>query len=470
MKNLAPFGCQLSLLLFLVPVGCARFEPRELSPARTASTLENRSLTNAALEAFLEKNLQRDWTSWPAVSWDFEMLTLTTFYYHPDLEVARAQWRVAQAGIQTAGGRPNPTVSIVPEYNFTPSGGANPWLPAVTIDWPVETAGKRGYRIARAQHLSEAARLNVASAAWQVRSNLRNSLLDFDAAENRRALLQHQLSTQEQVVKMLNQRLQAGAIGSSELTIAQIALAKTSLDLADAERLRAESRARVAGAISVPIGALEGFVLSSIQPLASDAVTELTSAEARRRALESRFDILGSLADYAASQSALQLEVAKQYPDIHLGTGYQWDQGESKWQLGVTAEVPVLNRNEGPIAEAQERRAEAAARFEALQAKVLGDVNRAMETFRATEKSLTNLHTLAEAQARQRETVQAELNAGAADRLDLLNAQVELAATELVRLEAEIKRKQALASLEDAIQRPIEFSGAVFRSARLHAN
>jgi outer membrane protein TolC len=199
-------------------------------------------------------------------------------------------------------------------------------------------------------------------------------------------------------------------------------------------------------------------------------VTELTSAEARRRALESRFDILGSLADYAASQSALQLEVAKQYPDIHLGTGYQWDQGESKWQLGVTAEVPVLNRNEGPIAEAQERRAEAAARFEALQAKVLGDVNRAMETFRATEKSLTNLHTLAEAQARQRETVQAELNAGAADRLDLLNAQVELAATELVRLEAEIKRKQALASLEDAIQRPIEFSGAVFRSARLHAN
>src|SRR5260370_34033770 len=159
------------------------------------------------------------------------MLLLAAFYYQPSLEVARAQWRVAQAEIKTAGGRPNPTVSVVPEYDFTPSGGASPWLPAINFDLPLETAGKRGYRIARSQHLSEAARLNIAATAWQVRSKLRSSLLDLSAAGDRAVALQKQFSVQEQVVNLLQQRLQAGAISSTEATPSQLALAKTRLDL-----------------------------------------------------------------------------------------------------------------------------------------------------------------------------------------------------------------------------------------------
>ena len=197
---------------------------------------------------------------------------------------------------------------------------------------------------------------------------------------------------------------------------------------------------------------------------------ELVGLEARRRALESRFDILASLAEYGASQSALQLELAKQYPDVHLGTGYQWDQGENKWQLGLTVEIPVLNRNQGPIAEAEARRAEAAARFEALQAKVLAEVDRAVETFRASQKSLANLEALATALTLQRRAVQAEAEVGAADHLDVLNSQLEVSTTELIRLDGELKREQALAALEDVTQRPLEFFEAAFPSARAHAN
>jgi outer membrane protein TolC len=35
--------------------------------------------------------------------------------------------------------------------------------------------------------------------------------------------------------------------------------------------------------------------------------------------------VLAALADYAASEAALRLEIAKQYPDIHLNPGYQLD-------------------------------------------------------------------------------------------------------------------------------------------------
>ena len=82
--------------------------------------------------------------------------------------------------------------------------------------------------------------------------------------------------------------------------------------------------------------------------LAPPAATEdLTAGKVRQLALQGRADILGALADYAASQSALQLEVAKQYPDIHLAPGYYWNAGsagEHDWQIGATVELPILNR------------------------------------------------------------------------------------------------------------------------------
>ncbi|MGE5300064.1 MAG: hypothetical protein ACM3MB_03760 [Acidobacteriota bacterium] len=58
-----------------------------------------------------------------------------------------------------------------------------------SLDIPVETAGKRGYRIEKAAHLSTAARMNIAETAWRVRSRLRNTLLSlFFAAETKRIL------------------------------------------------------------------------------------------------------------------------------------------------------------------------------------------------------------------------------------------------------------------------------------------
>jgi outer membrane protein TolC len=453
MKKIFGFSA-LAVAVFLA--GCIRFHPRPLSPADTAANLENRSLTNPALQTFLETNLHRELTNTQAAAWDFDMLLLAAFYYQPSLEVARAQWRVSQAEIKTAGGRPNPTVSLLPEYDFTPMSGASPWLPAITFDLPLETAGKRRYRVARSQHLSEAARLNIAATAWQVRARLRSSLLDFSAAGYREATLQKQFSAQDQVVNLLQQRLQAGAISSTELAPARLALAKTRLDLIETKRQHAEARAAVAQAIGVPVKALNEIAFAASPLNTLPAGSDLLSADLRPRALRSRTDILASLAEYEASQSALQLEIAKQYPDVHLGTGYQWDQGENKWQLGLTAEIPVLNRNQGPIAEAAARRAEAAARFHALQAKVIADLDRAFESFQAAEKSLAALEQVAAAQQQQLTAVEGQLRAGAADQVDLLNAQIEFGVAALARVDTLIKINQALATLEDAVQRPID--------------
>ena len=79
-----------AMLVLGLLAGCARFQPQPLSPADAAAGLESRSLDNAGLKSFLERNLGRELNAWPAPKWDFEMLTLAAFYYQPSLDVARA--------------------------------------------------------------------------------------------------------------------------------------------------------------------------------------------------------------------------------------------------------------------------------------------------------------------------------------------------------------------------------------------
>jgi outer membrane protein, heavy metal efflux system len=445
-----------TIVALVLLAGCVRYQPRPILPTQTAANLEARTLDNPAFKEFLEKNRQGRFEIWPPKSWDFEILNFAALYYHPSLDVARAQWEVAEAGEKTAAARPNPILTVVPGYDISAIRPVSPWFPAVTLEVPIETAGKRGHRRAQARHLSESARLSIVVTALQVRSNLRSSLIDFTAARQREMLLQNQKSIQDKILQSLEQQLQAGAVSSSELTLVRINWDKIRLDLIDARQQRADALVRVASAIGVSVKALDGIDLAydlSIQP---PAISELMSVEARRQALQGRADILAALSEYAASQSALQLEIAKQYPDVHLGPGYQYDQGDHKFSLALTAEVPLLNQNQGPIYQAEARRTEAAARFNALQAKVITEIDRAVAMYRVAQENLSTLDSLAASQKRRTEAMEDQLKAGAADQFDLLNTQIELSANELLQLNARVKLQQSFGALEDAVQRPID--------------
>jgi cobalt-zinc-cadmium efflux system outer membrane protein len=452
-----------ALILFaMIFVDCAHFHPQPISPEKTAAQLEARRLDDDGLRNFLEQNIGHEFKNWPKKNWNLQELTLVAFYFHPSLEVARAQWLVASAGLKTAGARPNPSVSFAPGYDTQIPGNYSPWLVPVTFDLPIETAGKRGKRLAEAEHISESARWNFVSAAWQIRSGVRASLLDFKIAGHRAGLLQQQFAAQKEIVRLLQQRFDAGEISRPELTTAQIALNKTQLDLSDAQSRQAEARSRLAEALGLGQAALNGEKLNFDFSL-SDVKT-LTSADARRVALRSRADILASLADYAAAEADLRLQVAKQYPDLHLGPGYAWNSGnagDNQWSLGLTLELPVLDQNQGPIAEAEARRKLAAAKFIELQSQVIGEIDRAVAGFRVAREQLQTGNELLTAEQQQQKSADAQFAAGAADRLDMLNAQLELSNTQLALLDNQAKLQTAFVMLEDALQRPADSIAAV---------
>ncbi|MGH8584500.1 MAG: TolC family protein [Gammaproteobacteria bacterium] len=448
MSRLLLFPCVVLL------AGCAHFEPKPLAPAQTAAKLESRTLADAGLRSFVTTNAPELAKQWPRRSWDLAGLTVVAFFYHPSLEVARAQWGVATAGIKTAAGRPNPTASITPGYNFNAASGLSPWIPGLAFDIPIETAGKRGTRISRAEHLTESARQNVATVAWQVRSHVRTALIVVTTAERRRDLLRQQLEVQKRIAELLEQRRRAGAASAVDVSAARVALTKLQAGEADADSQVAEARNRLAEALGLPVVALQDVQFRFPLGSASDLAARPDKAEARRLALQQRSDIRAALANYEASQSALQIEVAKQYPDLHLGSGYQWDQGDNKWNLALTLELPILNRNQGPIAEAEAKREEAAAQLLVLQARVIAEIDGAAAAQSTTAEQVNKLRQLHQASSKQLGLVQARLSAGAVDQLEFQNAQMEVGVSALAVLDVEAKSSLAAAQLEDALQIP----------------
>ncbi len=441
----------IAQVILLAVAGCARFEPRPIDVVRAAEDFDARTLDTPELRAFIETNLGAV-AAWPPPQWSFDQLTFAALFLHPKLDVARAELGSARAAEITAGGRPNPTVGVTPEYNFNAASGVSPWSATIQFDIPIETAGKRGHRMARARQLSEAARLRLGDVAWQLRSGVRVEWLDLHDAGRRSELLSRQLAAQQRALAAMETKLALGAVTTTEAAPARLALARTRKDIADARAQADEARARLASAIGVPLTSLPAVAALSAG-MTTD--TALTSADARRRALTARADLLAALAEYAAAETALRLEIAKQYPDVHLGTGYQFDQGENKWALGLTVEIPVFNRNQGPIAEAKARRTESAARVLALQARIIGDVDRALAGWRGAQSRLEAMKELRAVQESRVKSLQAQFDAGAAESLDVLTAEAELAAAELFQWEARVKTLRAFGDLEDAIQFPL---------------
>ncbi|OIQ98146.1 cobalt-zinc-cadmium resistance protein CzcC precursor [mine drainage metagenome] len=440
-------------MLAALLLGCAGFQSKPIAPWDTATAFEARTLDSFGLRDFVRQN-GKDVTTWPLTSWDASLLTLAAFYYHPDLDVARAQWGVAQAGVVSAGSIPNPGLSLSTNPASTISrASALPF--GWNLDIPIETAGKRGYRIEQSKQLSESARFHLYGAAWQIRSRLKMALVELYSAQEGLMLLQEQEDVRNEMAKLLNRRLEIGEISLPEATQARIALAQNSLAILDVQKRYDTALAQLATAIGLPINSLREMKFSFDELTELPKPETLPSEETRRQALLSRSDLLSALADYEASQAALQLEVAKQYPDIHLGPGYVWDQGERKWSVGLSFSLPIFNRNAGPIAEANARREQAAASFVALQARSINEVDLAWTNYQSAANQLANADSLLKAQQQQQRSITAEFKVGESDRLTLAGSQLELVNAKLARLDALVKEMLSLGLLEDATQHPL---------------
>lgn len=444
--------------------GCAHYKPQPISAEKALAEFDSRSLANHGLRAFFETNHVAPPS--PKDSWDLNQLMLVAYYYLPSLAEARMQLVTAQAAKITAAQRPNPSVSVTPGYDSQIPGNFSPWLVPLTTDIPIETAGKRGKRISQAEHQSEAEHWNLVSTIWQVHSKIRSALLNLYSARNAQELLSQQEAAQSNVVRLLEGQFAAGAISGFEVTQARTALETTQLGRLDALAKVGQALVELGHSLGIPAVALSSANLSfsDFQKFPED----LTQPQVRRHALLNRSDIRAALADYEASQSTLQLEIANQYPDVHLGPGYTWNNGnvgDSQWSLGLTMTLPILNHNQGPIAEAEAKRKQAASHFITVQANAISEIEGALTGYLTALQQVTTAKSLLQTIQKRLESVRAMEQAGEVDRLAVATAQVEFNTAAQSRLDALVKAQTLLGQLEDAVQSPLTLSPERLRAA-----
>ena len=154
--------------------------------------------------------------------------------------------------------------------------------------------------------------------------------------------------------------------------------------------------------------------------------------------------------------------MANQYPNLTLGPGYNYDAGVNKFSLSPALDLPVFNQNQGQIAEAVAKRQQAAAKFTALQARVIGAIDTALATYRAGQRELATADALLAGARRREGQVAASFRAGQVDRPTLVSAALETAAIGLSRFDATVAPLEAIGALEDALQHPLYEPTAVF--------
>ncbi len=436
--------------------GCAprTYEPAPLSTGEILGGLESRSITAPKVQEFLAES-GADTTDWPPSRWTLGMLALVAAYYHPELKVARAEQAVFEAAEITARRRLNPGIEPVIEHHSEPGAQSTPWSVGFALQIPIETSDKRSARIAIAEANTDAARFRVGQTAWQVRRTIRERFVDLFAAEARAVQVGRELEVRGRMLGLLERRLALGETDAVTVGSARLLQQQAQTELNATSRDIAVARTALATALSLPAEAVVELTIGT------DALSRWTapafSGDAiQRNALLNRLDVREALARYAAAEARLRLEVARQYPDVTLSPGFLWDQGDLVWSVGAAILAPLLDLNQGPIAEAEAARQLEAARFIALQSRVLGALDIAQAAHVAAGNALNNAQSFWFAQDTHRNRMNQQFAAGEASRLGVLEAELALITAERAVLDERVNALRAFGLLEDAVQQPLD--------------
>ncbi|HEY2418728.1 MAG TPA: TolC family protein [Steroidobacteraceae bacterium] len=453
-RPLSALRCWGAVVPVALAAACAGAPQRARpDPTVTAQSFQARRLDQAP-------DLPPASAGWDRAQWLEAALTL-----NPQLAEARARATAVAAGELTARQIPNPTLNLFDEYVTAAAGGAA-WLYGLSVDFLLQRPGERARARNAAALQTLAAQSDVAESIWQVRAQVRQALLDAVRAQDEVLLLQQLLADRQGLLASARARAQAGEVGATEIASATLELTAAQQRLDQARARGADAQTRLAVAVGVPTSALEEIPLQWPQWADINALSPSLNDAWREQALVARPDLVRTLREYDLAENTLRSEVARRWPAIHLEPGYAWDRGgvhENQLnenlrdnELGLSMELPIFNRNQGPIGEAVARRELAARHLVAVQAQLLGEIERAERAWPRAREGWQNAVAAAATAQRQSEAEQRSLKAGASDRPSALAAHSAALDSQLLVLQSAYEAQSAFAALEDAYRRPLQ--------------
>jgi outer membrane protein TolC len=388
--------------------------------------------------------------------WSIDALTVAAWSLRSDIAVAAADVQTGLSAERVAGLVPNPTLGI-DESSFLTNNLGDPttWVLAAALNFVIETGDKREIRIDQARADTETRRWHLTELLWQARAELRRGMAARDLANRSIALAEGELALRENYLDWVETQIRFGlGVGSDRLT-AQTNLVRAQAQLRAARGELATAEAQIAAATGI---AIENLPLTQLMPIVTEEVPAPQSYDLgamRDIAIVNRLTVRHALADYAVTEQALRQALARQYPDVNIGPGYNYDRGDHAITIAASAIVPLLHDESAAIDQAVKTRSTAAAQFQAAQSTALAEVDSATARYRAAYTAWMDARNGETVAVTTRDEVQRRLMAGAADRGEVLTGDIGLALAQRATLDALKLTIDALGALEDSVQRPI---------------
>lgn len=307
--------------------------------------------------------------------------------FNSELRMARLRAGVATASADNAGLWADPVFGA--DFTRITQSVANPWKSMLTLSFTIPLSGRLGLEKEAASAEARAEMQRVLTQEWETRVELRRQWTQWTAAQNKCDVLREFVDRMDDVLKVVELHERAGEMPRIEARLFR-------LERASRESLLHQAEADRDSAL-IAIRRTMGLAPSAPLTLVSGIAIEDRGVDQLRAAVEEGASPRLGVARvaYEAAEKALELEVRKQYPDLVIGPGYGREDGQDQVLLGLSAPLPIFNRNQQAIAKATAERELSRAMFE-------DEYERMVSEFAMSETALA-------AARRQREQLEAQI-------------------------------------------------------------
>jgi outer membrane protein, heavy metal efflux system len=369
------------------------------------------------------------------------------FRNSPALRVAEQRVGVSAGLLQQSGLWKNPRFFFQTEnlrggdYNFSQDSDTY-----ALITQPIELPGKRGSRVAVAQSGYRRAQLQRDLARRELAYRVKGAYWRAVAATRAQELLHENLDGMQSMVAYHAARVREGAMAEADLLRVQL----------ERERLEIASTTATLEAERSLIDLFREMGRSDYTPVRlSDELenTDMPELETGvEGALTRRQEVLEARAAVEQAMATERLERATARPDLDFIGGYKLATGTNTAVLGLSFNIPLLDRNQGNIKASTAAVREAEAALASTEAAVRAEVIAAQADYAARRKQVGSTLRLIRDHATETSRIaHAAYQEGGIDLLRLIDAERIRIESELLYYRALAEYQQSVANLENVI-------------------
>lgn len=376
---------------------------------------------------------------------------------NPRLTAAEREIGIAGGLKVQAGALPNPDLSFELD-NALGSGPYKGLRSAETnlqLSQLVELGGKREARLA-------AGEAGIGTAVWQRRatrlevlSETAIAFITIVSAQRRIEIFDDQIASLDQLIPLLQKRVQEGASSPAETLRAQVAADLFRVDRERARTQLATARRDLAilmGDSSPRFGGAVGRLANIGQPPPFKAVVQ---------AIEANPQLMRWTAVTAQRNAELIIARLKAVPDVRLSAGWRHfqDTNDDAVRLGVSIPLPIFDQNTGNIIAAQETLAKTDAERATNKLVLISIAGRSYDALTGALAELKFLRTSVIPNARNAaETIQSGYLQGRFTLLELLDVRGSVLQALLREQEALQNFHIAIATIEGLVGNPFSLT------------